>query len=147
MRVPWTLSHCVSVKETKSRINRTDIIILKPEMDGVLTPKEVFEDINDIAFEVPILVLTNEGSEHGLNTYIIEQGAADTIIRGQFARLVDAIEFALIRQKITTDTRKAADKTLADSKGKDTEQQEKQKQILRFLSGDYSVDQNDKNNS
>lgn len=147
MRVPWTLSHCVSLKETKSRINKADIIILKPEMEGVLTPKEVFEDVDDMAFEIPILVLTNEGYEHGLSTYVMEQGAADTIIRGQFARLVDAIEFALIRQKITTNTRKAVDKTLADSKDKDAVEQEKQKQILRFFSGDYTVDQNDKKNS
>tara|TARA_B100002003_G_C14038033_1_gene500206 strand:- start:477 stop:911 length:435 start_codon:yes stop_codon:yes gene_type:complete len=143
MRVPWTLSHCVSIKETRSRVNKTDIIILKPEMEGLVTPKEVFEAIDDMAFEIPILVLTNQESEHGLNTYIMEQGAADTVIRGQFARLVDAIEFALIRQKITTNTRKAADKNLADSKDKDAVEQKKQKQIMRLFGGDYAVDQND----
>lgn len=147
MRVPWTLSHCVSVKETISRINKVDIIILKPEMEGVLTPQEVFEDIDDMSFEVPILVLANEGNEHGLSTYVMEKGAADTIIRGQFARLVDAIEFALIRQKIQTNNRKAADKTLSDNNDKNLIDKEKQKQILRLFSGDYAVDQNDKNNS
>lgn len=143
MRVPWSMSHCVSVKEARSRVNKADLVILKPEMEGLLTPKEVFQNIENMVFEVPILVLTGKGDEHGLSTYVMEQGAADTVIRGQFARLVDAIEFALIRQKIKTDTRKTADKTLTDTQGKDAAHNEKQRQILRMLGGDYAVDQQD----
>ncbi len=144
MRVPWTMSHCVSLEETKLRADIADLVILKPEMEGVLTPKEVFQGVGDMVFEVPILVLTGAEGSNELSTYVMEQGAADTIIRGQFARLVDAIEFALIRQKIETDTRKAADKKLSDSQYKDASHSEKQKQIMRMLTGDYTVDQKDK---
>jgi DNA-binding NtrC family response regulator len=113
-------------------------------MDGFPCPKEVFKNIDDMVFEVPILVLTNEGDEHRFSTYLMEQGAADTLIRGQFARLVDAIEFALIRQKLKTDARKNTDKNLTDSNEKNTAYNEKQRQILRMLGGDYAVDQQDK---
>ena len=155
MRVPWSMNHCVTVEEAKARINMADLVILKPEMEGLSSPKEVFQNIEDMVFEVPILVLTNAEDEHGLSTYVMEQGAADTIIRGQFARLVDAIEFALIRQKITTDARKGTDKTLSDSEDKGTADlktsheesaadHERHRQILRMFSGDYAVDQQDK---
>ncbi len=146
MRVPWSMSHCVSVKEARLCINKADLVILKPEMEGILTPKEVFQSIDDMVFEIPILVLKSAKDEHGLSTYVMEQGAADTVIRGQFARLVDAIEFALIRQKIKTDVRKNTDKTLADSQDKNATDNEKQRQILRMLGGDYAVDQQDKPN-
>lgn len=157
MRVPWAMSHCVSVEEARSRINKADLVILKPEMEGILTAKEVFQSIDDMVFEIPILVLKSAEDEHGLSTYVMEQGAADTVIRGQFARLVDAIEFALIRQKLTSDTRKAADKTLADSQKKGAADlkhshdghvadDERHRQILRMFSGDYAVDTQDKTN-
>ena len=158
MRVPWAMSHCVSVEEARSRINKADLVILKPEMEGLSSPKEVFKNIDDMVFEVPILVLTSEGDEHGLSTYVMEQGAADTVIRGQFARLVDAIEFALIRQKLKTDARKTTDKTLSDAQDKGMADlktshdeniagEERHRQILRMFSGDYAVDQQDKPNT
>lgn len=144
MRVPWSVSHCVSVEEARSRINKADLVILKPEMEGLASPKQVFRNIEGMIFEIPILVLKGAGDEHALSTYVMEKGAADTIIRGQFARLVDAIEFALIGQKLKTDSRKTANKALKDSQDKDALHNEKQKQILRMLSGDYAVDQQDK---
>ncbi len=151
MRVPWRMTHCVSVEEACPRINKADLVILKPEMQGLSSPKEVFKHIDKMVFEVPIIVLTSEGDERGLSTYVMEQGAADTLIRGYFARLVDAIEFALIRQKIKIDVRKANDKTLLDSEDKGaadlkTSQDdalagdERHRQILRMFSGDYAVD-------
>lgn len=158
MRVPWAMTHCVSVEEARSRINKADLIILKPEMEGLPSPQEVFKNIDDMVFEIPILVLTSEGDEPRLSTYVMEQGAADTVIRGQFTRLVDAIEFALIRQKIKTDTRKTADKTLSNmqDKGKadlktsqdeTLDEEERHRQILRMFSGDYAVDHQDKTNT
>lgn len=158
MRVPWAMAHCIKVEEARSRANKADLVILKPEMEGMSSPKEVFKDIEDMVFEVPILVLTSEGDEHGLSTYVMEQGAADTIVRGQFARLVDAIEFALIRQRRRTDTRTASHKTLSDSQKQGANDlqdsranhladQERHKQILRMFSGDYAVDQQDKPNT
>lgn len=157
MRVPWTISHCVSVEEARSRINTVDLVILKPEMEGISSPQEVFQDIDGMIFDVPILVLTSEGDEHGLSTYVMEQGAADTVIRGQFARLVDALEFALIRQRLKTDARRTAGDTLTTSQNKgaadlktshdDNEsEKERHRQILRMFTGDYSVDPQDTTN-
>lgn len=158
MRVPWRMTHCISVKEVRPRINRADLVILKPEMKGLSSPEAVFKEIDDMVFEVPIIVLTSKGDGRALSTYVMEQGAADTIVRGQFSRLVDAIEFALIRQKIKTGVRKNTDKTLtdfqdrgaADLKASQNETlvgDERHKQILRMFSGDYALDQQDKPNT
>ncbi len=155
MRVPWTICHCVDVKEARSVIHKADLVILKPDTDDLPSSKEVFKNLEGMVFEVPIIVLTNAEDQHGLSTFVMEQGAADTIIRGQFARLVDAIEFALIRQKITTDARRVADQALSDTHDKrvsdlsETAQvraseTEKSRQILRMFSGDYAVDAQDK---
>lgn len=141
MRVPWSSTHCVKVAEILSRANKVDLIILKPEMAGLASPEQVFKSIEGIAFEVPIIVLTNLDDPCGLSTYVMEQGAADTVIRGQFARLVDAIEFALIRQKLTTEARAASDKTLLDREEKGSFDRERHRQILRMFCGDYSIDQ------
>ena len=119
MRLPWSYTHCISVQEALPRTKNADIIILKPQMEGNSSPKQVFDDIEDMTFEVPIIVLAGaEEEEHGLSTFVMEKGAADIIIRGKFERLVDAIEFSLIRQKISTGARKASDRTLHDNKRK-----------------------------
>lgn len=151
MRLPWGMVHCVSVQEARTRVNQVNLVILKPEMEGFATPEEVFKDIDHMVFETPIIVLTdNNHDQNGLSTYVMEKGAADILIRGQFARLVDAIEFALIRQEITTGARKTSDKTLQDSKdaGDETykdscdqrlKDQEKSKNTLSMFMGEYSV--------
>lgn len=146
MRVPWDFNHCISVKEASLRIRNVDLVILKPEMEGFLYPKEVFKTIENMFFEIPVLVITSEGDDHQLSTYVMEQGAADIVIRGQFSRLVDAIEFALIRQKLKTDARTTSDKVLTDSQHENAVHNEKQRQVLRMLGGDYAVDQQDKKN-
>lgn len=103
-----------------------------------------------MVFEVPIIVLSTEGDDDTLSTYVMEQGAADIVVRGQFARLVDAIEFALIRQKISTKTRKDRDQILSDSKEKsDADYQaicsqrkaekEESTNILSLFMGGYSA--------
>lgn len=120
MRLPWSLMHCISLKEATSRISMADIVILELELAGLSSPQQIFKDVDDMLFEIPIIALTGkEDNQHGLATYVMEKGAADTIIRGQFGHLVDAIEFALIRQKITTEARISTDRTLADSKKQD----------------------------
>lgn len=143
MRVPWNMMHCINVKEATLRINKADVIILDLSLKGLATPKEIFEDVEHIAHETPIIVLTGE-DEYNLATYVMEQGAADKIVRGKFGRLVDAIEFALIRQKITKDTKTEADKKLTDSRKQGASDEEKQRQILRMLGGGYATDQQDK---
>lgn len=163
MRLPWTLMHCVNVKEAGARVKTADIIILELELEGLTSPRQIFGEIEDMAFEVPIIALTaKDKAGHGLATYVMEMGAADTIIRGQFGRLVDAIEFALIRQQITTEARKASDRAMIENKTQADESLEKSKkqgaadlqesniaraddkeksrQTLRMFMGDYSVD-------
>ena len=158
MRVPWRVTHCVGVQEARLRVNTADLVLLKPEMEGLSSPKEVFKDIDDMVFELPIIVLTSEDDGRGLSTYVMEHGAADIVIRGHFSRLVDAIEFALIRQKLKTDARKTADKALSDSEDKGKADlrtshdeniagEERHRQILRLFGCDYSVDQQDKTNT
>lgn len=120
MRLPWNLMHCINLREAAPRINKADIIILELELDGLSRPQQVFRDVGDMVFEIPIIVLTGKNeNERDLATFVMEKGAADTIIRGQFGRLVDAIEFAMIRQKITTTARQSSDRVLADSKEQD----------------------------
>lgn len=165
MRLPWNLMHCVSLKEAVSRINQADVVILELELDGLSSPKQIFSDVDDMVFEKPIIALTGKGKgNQDLSTYVMEMGAADTMIRGQFGRLVDAIEFSLIRQKIATETRESSDHILADSRAEDADllqsaknqassdlkevskahadDKEKAKQTLRMFMGDYSVDSN-----
>jgi DNA-binding NarL/FixJ family response regulator len=147
MRIPWSSIHCVNTTEAIPRANKVDLIILKPQLEGLPTPKEVYSAVEDLMFEIPIIVLANLDDEHELSTYVMEHGAADIVVRGRFSRLVDAVEFALIRQQIATGTRKTADKTLSNSEKENPNStvslnanEEKQKQILRMFSGDYSVE-------
>lgn len=143
MRVPWMSTHCVKISEVASRVNKTDLIILKPEIKGIISPEQVFKNIEGMTFEVPIIVLTNLEDPRQLSTYVMEQGAADIVIRGQFSRLVDAIEFALIRQKLSTEARVASDQTISDGQEKSSYDRERHKQILRMFCGDYAIDQRD----
>ena len=173
MRIPWGYMHCINIAETASRINHADLVILKPEMGGLSSPIQIFNDIKDMTFEVPIIVLAGTNDEHGLSTFVMEKGAADIVVRGKFDRLVDAIEFALIRQKETTRVRKDSDKTLQESKNKAErnlqdiqalrskdikdsaiklkdshdlreKDQEESKRILSMFMSDYSVTDNNK---
>lgn len=151
MRIPWSYMHCVSVKEAVSRVNRSDIVVLDLGIKGFETPKENFSNIGDIALDKPIIVLTGDGTaEHNLATYVMERGAADNIIRGKFGRLVDAIEFALIRQKITDNIKTRSDRALKatqtdganelrDSKAETAKEKESSSQLVAWLTGGYSA--------
>lgn len=154
MRLPWSFMHCINIKEAISRILRADIIVLDLGLSGFETPKENFSHMDDLALDKPIIVLTGEGrNEHDLATYVMERGAADNVIRGKFGRLVDAIEFALIRQKITASTKTQTDKTLEMSRSDRAEDVEKSKvaairekenseQLISWLTGGYSASGN-----
>jgi hypothetical protein len=83
----------------------------------------------------------------------MKRGAADTLIRGKLSRLADAVEFALMRQQITTDTRKTSDKIIQDNKDsgdvkykhicdKRFKEREEAKTILSMFMGDYSATNN-----
>ncbi len=83
---------------------RADIIILDLALKGIETPKEIYRQMGIAAVDIPIIVITGKGSaEHDLAVFVMECGAADNMIRGEFGGLADAMQFALIRRKITKD--------------------------------------------
>ncbi len=139
MRIPWEAVYCHNLEEAHALASGVDLIILKPEMECIESPEEVFDSLNEQLFEIPIIVLTSESDSHDLTTLVMEHGAADTVVRGQFSRLVDAIEFALIRQKHTSHTRKNAEDTLEESAKQNAEEEERHRQIMRMFSSAYSA--------
>jgi len=115
MHATWRMIHCINLEEAHSCVSKVDLVILKPELDDTVAPKEVFKNIAHMVFETPIIVITDHSKvSDDFSTYVMEKGAADTVIRGQFSRLVDAVEFALIRNEIIKSVRKTNDKELKD---------------------------------
>jgi len=148
MGIPWNIMHNVSVKEAMPHIHNADIIILDLALEGPTTPKEIFRNVQHLSIDTPIIVLIGR-KKHNLSTYVMEKGAADTIVGGGFGRLVDAIEFALIRQKITKAT---SDKSCGDQKDRqclrDIEAikakkiSDEKNQCIAWMSGGYSMQNN-----
>lgn len=145
MRVSWSIMHCVTVKEAMPRMHGADIIILDLALEGPTMPKEIFREVQHLSLDTPVIVLTGR-KKHNLCTYVMEKGAADTIVRGGFGRLVDAIEFALIRQKIkkvTSDQNANDQKDRQDARDIEATKAKKisdeKDQCIAWLSGGYSV--------
>ncbi len=133
---------------------RANIIILDLGLTDIMSPKDIYEKIGESARNIPIIVMTGAGDEdHDLATFVMEAGASDHMIRGEFSRLSDAIEFALIRHKITTETSARnrhdqdnikEDHIIASRKAKsksDNKIQEKN-DIISWITGGYSVENN-----
>ena len=149
MRVPWKLTRCLNVREAIPLANEVNIIILDLALKGPEAPRKIFKSVMHLSFETPIIVLSGK-KRRRLATYVMEKGAADIIVRGRFERLVDAIEFALIRQQIATKKRKNSDKAvleehddavrkLIDANNLREKEQKENKQALSMLMGGYSV--------
>ena len=110
-----TLSEGIGYLDIKKL--RADIIILDLGLKGMESPKEIYRQMGLSSHNIPIIVITGKGEkEHYLAVYVMESGAADNMVRGEFSGLMDAMEFALIRRKITKDQKTETDKTLQDSK-------------------------------
>lgn len=157
MRIPWDMTVSRDAADAKDKLGSADLIILKTESED-LTRVEVFDDVQGLVYETPIIVLGNldknrrQGSQEDFSTALMDRGAADIIVRGHFTRMVDAIEFAMIRQKISTATRKDADQALANSERQARRdaasgqreratEVERHKQIVRMFLGGYSAEQ------
>ncbi len=152
MRMLWAMTRYSTALEAGKMLNDADVIIFKAEQ-GVIAPQEVYRKLEPLAADVPIIVLTDaHDGGRALGTFVMERGAADTLVRGQFARLVDAVEFALIRHRITARTRRAADANLRHSQDEGmvaleasradhAQDQERSRAIMRMLVGAYAVDQ------
>lgn len=149
MRVRWTLNYSDTIDTAVMSLEKIDMIILDLDLQTKIKPEDIFDEIEHRVFEIPIIALTG-GDEHNLGLYVMEKGAADTMIRGQFFRLVDAIEFALIRQKIVTRTRMSGDKNFQDIRDKDdvahkkvldqmSKEIKEDKNALSLFMGGYSV--------
>ena len=123
---------------------RADIIILDLGLKGVEMPKEIYRQMKISAHDIPIIVITGKGAEeHDLAVFVMETGAADNMIRGEFIGLTDAIEFALIRRKLANDKKTNTDKELQDCKDDgDAEnlkdRQDHQDNLSMFMTG-YSA--------
>lgn len=148
MRLPWSLMHCETLHSATIRIKKADLVILDLDLIALLTPKEIFDQVTLMTPDIPIIVLTGKGEEeHKLATIVMEAGAADVIIRGKFERLVDAIEFALIRQKLVNAHQQRHDKKIEIGKEQNllnktalSDQTENSRQLLSMLMGSYSLD-------
>ena len=126
---------------------RADIIILDLSLKGSEDPQEIYRQMGLSAHDIPIIVITGKGQkEHELATFVMEAGAADNMIRGEFSGLTDAMEFALIRQRITKDTKTQTDKALQDSKNygdaKSLKERQNHQNNLSLFMGDYSASNN-----
>lgn len=137
-----TLSEGIGYLDVKKL--RVDIIILDLGLKGIESPKEIYHQMGLSSHDNPIIVITGKGAEeHDLAVYVMEAGAADNMIRGEFSGLMDAMEFAVIRRKITKNTKSESDKALKDNKDAENIKHLKEKQDhkdhLSMFMGDYSA--------
>lgn len=147
-----TLSEGIGYLDAKKL--RADIIILDLGLKGIESPKEIYHQMGLSSHDIPIIVITGKGAkEHDLAVYVMEAGAADNMIRGEFSGLMDAMEFAIIRRKIVKNTKLESDKTLQDSEDANDaknikDKHEHQKNMSIFTSGYSASDygDNDKKN-
>ena len=65
-------------------------------MDSWLSPQEIFKELDCLPSQVPIIVLTSPEDSLALSKYVIEEGAASVLERGQFSLLVKAVKQACI---------------------------------------------------
>ncbi|MFN3701574.1 MAG: hypothetical protein ACK4VI_08660 [Alphaproteobacteria bacterium] len=144
-----TLSEGIGYLDVKKL--RADIIILDLSLKDMESPKEIYRQMGLSAHNIPIIVITGKGEkEHDLAVYVMEAGAADNMVRGEFSGLMDAMEFAMIRRKITKDQKTQTDKTLQDSKdvgdAKSLKDKQEHQDHLSMFMGGYSVSDNDSDN-
>ncbi len=147
--------HCLTLAEGISYLHikklRADIIILDLELKDDQDPRATYRSMELAAEGVPIIVITGTGSQqHALASFVIELGAADNMIRGEFQGIADALEFALIRRKILIEKERKSDQALQENKNENTERerisdekslkerQEHQDNLAMFMGG-YSV--------
>lgn len=162
IKVPCCVWHCITLAEgldllTNKKLH-PDIIILDLGLIDAGNPKEVYLRMGDVANNIPIIALTGTGMvENDLATFVMEAGAADRMVRGQFDRLADAIEFALIRSRNMTKAREVAldkshndqqdkknthDSAMAEATRKSDERLLEKNRCILWMTGGYSVEDN-----
>lgn len=148
---PCYIWHCQTLDEALDYLNkrklRADIVILDLGLIGTANPKDIYDKMGDVAQNIPIIVLTGAGKEeHDLATFVMEAGASDHMVRGQFSRIADAIEFSLIRHKITAATSEQNinyhDLEMLKAKRISDIRNDEKKQYISWVMGGYSVENN-----
>lgn len=137
VKIPCYVWHYKTLIEAVEILNhnklRADIIILDLGLIGTASPKDVYQKMGDAACNIPIIVLTGTSEEdQNLATFVMESGAADHIVKGQFSRLADAIEFSLIRHKLIGEATECA-------KNRTDEDMRQKNQFISWVTGGYSV--------
>lgn len=166
IKMPCYIWHCLTLSAGLEMLNNNklhaDIIILDLGLIGTANPKKIYKTIGEAALDIPIIVLTGTGEEeHDLATFVMEAGAADHMVRGQFGRLSDAVEFSIIRHKIAKKSEKdclnkpsPSQKIIQDEhensmkdaqKLSDKKHNEQKNQYISWVTGGYSIEDNDKN--
>ncbi|MCK6417643.1 MAG: response regulator [Alphaproteobacteria bacterium] len=149
---PCYIWHCQTLAEALAYLDekklRADLVILDLGLISTANPKEIYKKMGDAAQSIPIIVLTGAGKEeHDLATFVMEAGASDHMVRGQFTRIADAIEFSLIRHKITAATSKQNlhyhDHERMKAKGDSDKRNGEKKQYISWIMGGYSVENNE----
>lgn len=143
---------CEALDLLNNKKLRADIIILDLGLIGSDSPINIYNEMGKAAPHIPIIALTGTGSEErDLAVLVMEAGAADHMVRGQFSRLMDAIEFSLIRHKIKGEAVAEAlmqpqkiiqDAHIKESETKSDDISSQRKQYISWMTGGYSVEDN-----
>jgi DNA-binding response OmpR family regulator len=146
--------HCLTLLEGLNYLDhkdlRADIVLLDLGLIGTDNPKTIYEKMGKAAHGIPIIALTGRSQEeHDLAIFVMEAGAADHMIRGDFSRITDVLEFSLIRHKIANKFMQDAvnklypdQKIIQDAKIKSDEENEIKNQYIAWMTGGYSVENN-----
>lgn len=157
---PCYVWHCLTLSEALDYLNkrklRVDIVILDLGLIGTADPKEVYERMGCAAQSTPIIAITGADQEgHDLATFVMEAGASDHMVRGQFGRIVDAVEFSVIRHKIAKmasnkgshdleNQQNAHDIEMIEEKKRCDKKNREKNEYISWVMGSYSVEQNHK---
>lgn len=134
--LPFCVSHCASrstaLQVLKGKSTKVDAIILDLFLIDPTNPKETYKLIHDAAGDTPIIVMTGRKG-HALACEVTAEGASAVVVRERFeadpTRLLDAIEFSLIRANL-----------LRELKENNAEEIRYHKQMLHWMTGGYSME-------
>jgi len=152
MRTGWIFEFYNCLQTASPCFKRADIILLDTDLADAAGCKDVFKKVKSLGKLTPIITLTGDKeAERVLATFSMAHGAADIVMKKNLDHLADAIEFALIRHKITAKQKRASDTKLSDSQTQGAKylkesvdgragDNEKNRQTISMLSGGYSFD-------
>ena len=123
-------SHHDAIRILEDDAFEVDVIILDLFLLDTINHQEIYKTISQIAEDVPIIVMTEEEA-HSLACDVTACGASDIVIRERFEiapkRLLDAIEFSIIRSKLVQEVKEKCASEVDDHK-----------RILHWVTGGYS---------